>query len=152
MGIPSSGQGHGRGGGKGPRAPWAPGALGQGGPVWRIFFSGRVWGETGLPKGLLGTIQSIPPARIPVKPLGEGFLVENHLFPGPIFGPKRSPAQPAHPGDQILDPGFQKWPPWLKISKSRTEKPCRIQWSEFQTEPYVASYGRKPYWAKWREK
>ena len=40
----------------------------------------------------------------------------------------------------------------LKIPKARTEKACRIQWSVFQTEAYVASYGLKPSWAcnaKW---
>ena len=129
--------------------PMGPGALAQGGPVWRrFFFSGGILGETGLPKGLLGTIRSIPPARIPVEPLGEGFLMENHLFPGPIFSLKWSPAQPAHPGDQILDPGVKKSSPNPKITNLRAEKPCRIHRSEFQTEAYVASYGRKPYWVQ----
>ena len=27
----------------------------------------------------------------------------------------------------------------------RLEKPCRTQWSTFQTKPYVATYGRKPF-------
>ena len=28
----------------------------------------------------------------------------------------------------------------------RAEQPCRTQASEFQTEPYSASYGQKPFW------
>jgi hypothetical protein len=70
-------------------------------------------------------------------------------FSGPHFGPKKVPG-PA--GVQIWDPGSPKWSPGMKIPKLRTEKPCRIQWSVFQTEPYVASYGLKPSWtrnAKW---
>ena len=59
----------------------------------RKCFSGRAWGETALPKGLLGTIQSIPLLQNPVQPHGGPFLPQNHLFPGPIFGQKRSPAQ-----------------------------------------------------------
>ena len=42
----------------------------------------------------------------------------------------------------------------MKIPKLRTGKSCRTQWSVFQTEPYVASYGLKPSWAhnaKWYE-
>ena len=34
----------------------------------------------------------------------------------------------------------------MKKQKMRAEKPCRIQCSEFQTEPYSVSYGQKPFW------
>ena len=54
---------------------------------------------------------------------------------------------PQPDGTQIWYLGSQKWSLGLKIPKLRTEKPCRIQWSVFQTEPYVASYGLKPSWA-----
>ena len=42
--------------------------------------------------------------------IGEPFLPQNHLFPGPIFGQKRSPAQPAHPGDKFWIPGSKNPP------------------------------------------
>ena len=60
----------------------------------RKLFSGRVWGEMALPKGLLGTIQSNPLAQIPLKPHGEPLSPQNHVFRAPFFGPKRSPGQP----------------------------------------------------------
>ena len=41
--------------------------------------------------------------------------------------------------------GPQIWSLGPKISKLPLEKPCRTQWSTLQTEPYVASYGRKPF-------
>ena len=34
----------------------------------------------------------------------------------------------------------------MKKLKLRAEKPCRTPVSEFQTEPYSESYGRKPFW------
>ena len=34
----------------------------------------------------------------------------------------------------------------MKKQKMRAEKPCRTLVSEFQTEPYSASYGQKPFW------
>ena len=64
-----------------------------------------------------------------------------------MFGINRSPAQPEPSGLQIWDAGSQRWSPGLKISKLRSEKPCPKQWSVFQTEPYVPSYGQKPRWA-----
>ena len=64
-------------------------------------------------------------------------------FSGPHFGP---PKGARAFGDPDLDLGLQKWGPGLKISKLRVEKPCRTHWSIFQTEPYVASYGPKPFW------
>ena len=57
-------------------------------------FPGRVWGGTGLPKGLLGPLQSIPLAQIPPKPHGGPFPPQNHVFRAPFFAPKRSLAQP----------------------------------------------------------
>ena len=34
----------------------------------------------------------------------------------------------------------------MNKQKMRAEKPCRTLASEFQTEPYSASYGQKPFW------
>ena len=66
---------------------------------------------------------------------------------GPIWIPNLGP------GLQFwglgLAPGPKIWPLGLNISKLPLEKPCRMQWSTFQTEPYVASYGRKPFRAGW---
>merc|ERR1711903_177379 len=56
--------------------------------------------------------------------------------PAPILGPGPGP------GAKILPLG-------PKISKLPLEKPCRIHYSVFQTEPYVASDGRKPFRAGW---
>ena len=114
----------------------------------KLFFK-RVWGKTALPKGLLGTIQSISLAQIPLKPHGVPFPPQNHFFPGPIFNPKRSPAQPEPSRVQIWDPGSKNRSLGSKIAKLGTEKPCRIQWSAPQTEPYGAGYGRKPYVYPW---
>ena len=36
---------------------------------------------------------------------------------------------------------FEKW----HLEKARAEKPCKTPPPEFQTEPYGASYGRKPF-------
>ena len=41
-------------------------------------------------------------------------------------------------------PGPKSIPRPLKISKLRLEKTCGTQWSTLQTEPYVATYVRKP--------
>ena len=46
---------------------------------------GRVWRETGLPKGLLGTIQSKHLAQIPRKPHGRPFPPQNNVFRAPAF-------------------------------------------------------------------
>ena len=64
-------------------------------------------------------------------------------FSGPHFWPQKGDRAF---GDPDLDLGLPKWGPGLKISKLRAEKPCRIHWSLPQTEPYVASYGPKPFW------
>ena len=91
-----------------------------------------------LPKGLLGTLQSLPLSQIPLNPHGGRFPPRNHVSGFPFLLRKRPlPSRNPNP-----DPGVPKWVPGSKISKLRTEKPCRIQWSVFQTEPYVASYGR----------
>ena len=95
-----------------------------------------------MPKGLLGTIQSNPLAQIPLKPHGEPIPPQNHVFRAPVFVQKRSPAQP--------EPKSRSWGPQMaskpEIPKFRIEKPCRKHWSIIQTEPYVATYGRKPSW------
>ena len=100
-------------------------------------FSGRVWGEMALPKGLLGTIQSISLAQIPVKTHHWGTISSTQsCFFGPRFHAKKVPSPV---GSQICYLGSQTWSLGLKIQKLCTDKPCRIQWSVFQTEPYGAS-------------
>ena len=48
--------------------------------------------------------------------------------------------------DPDPDLGIQKWSLGVKIPKLGNETPCRIHRSMPQTEPYVASYGPKPFW------
>ena len=74
------------------------------------------------------------------------------LFSGPFFGakmvprPKCGPGGPkSHPGVPKSDPGLQNLPLGMKLQKMRAEKPCRTPPSEFQTEPYGANYGPKPF-------
>ena len=66
------------------------------------------------------------------------------LFSGPFCGSKKAPRPKCRPGGPKSDPGLQNLPLGMKIQKMRAEKPCRIQPSELQTEPYGASYGPKP--------
>ena len=53
-------------------------------------FSGGVWGETGSPKGLLDTIQSIWVTANPPIFLFETICSQNQVFPTPIVPPKTS--------------------------------------------------------------
>ena len=112
---------------------------------WGKPFFGPGSGGKGLAHMCPNPLGFISPFLFAKPSIGEPFLVENHLFPGPIFAPKRSPAQPAHPGDQILDPGVQKSSPNPKYKICMPKKTCRIQCSEFQAEAYGASYGPKPF-------
>ena len=64
-------------------------------------------------------------------------------FSGPLFGPPKGSAPPRA---YLWGWGLQKWGPGSKISKLGNEKPCRIHRSLPQPEPYVASYGLKPFW------
>ena len=57
-------------------------------------FSGGVWGETGTPKGLLGTIQSIWVRGNPLISIFETIPPQNHVFRAPFWGPGTSPGQP----------------------------------------------------------
>ena len=77
--------------------------------------------------------------------MGDHVLHKIIFFRAPRLGQK-GPRPSRNPNP---DPGVPKWVPWSNISKLRTEKPCRMQWSIPQTEPYVASYGRKPFRAGW---
>ena len=47
------------------------------------------------------------------------------------------------------DPGVPTWVLGLKIPNLHIEKPCRIHYSVFQTEPCVVSYGQKTFRAGW---
>ena len=71
--------------------------------------------------------------------------VANSLFSGPIAHPKKVPGPKCRPEIKKSDPGLKNPPPGMKHQKMRAEKLCRIQSSEFQTEPYSATYGQKPF-------
>ena len=71
--------------------------------------------------------------------------VANSLFSAPIFDPKKVPRPKCRPEIQKSDPGLKNPPPGMKNQKMRAEKPCRIQYSELQTEPYSATYSQKPF-------
>ena len=64
-------------------------------------------------------------------------------FSGPQ---KTSPGQNVDLGVPKSDPGLQNLSLGMKKQKMRAEKPCRTPPSKNQTEPYSASYGRKPFW------
>ena len=72
--------------------------------------------------------------------------VANSLFSGPFFYPKKVPGPECRSWIQKSDPGLKNPSPGMKKQKMRAEKPCRTPASEFQTEPYSASYGQKPFW------
>ena len=72
--------------------------------------------------------------------------IRKSLFSGPIFDPKKVPGPTCRPGYPKSNPGLKNPPPGMKNQKMRAEKPCRSPVSEFQTEPYSASYGQKPFW------
>ena len=82
-------------------------------------------GETGFPKHLLGTIQSILVTGNPLISIFETILPQNHVFPTPIFPPKTSLGQP-EPNFQIPGPNFgsgvQKWVPGTKNQKDAGRK------------------------------
>ena len=65
---------------------------------------------------------------------------KQHKNKNTVPGPK------CRPGDPKSDPALQNPSPGMNKQKMRAEKPCRTQASEFQTEPYSASYGQKPFW------
>ena len=69
----------------------------------------------------------------------------NFMFLESKFWTKIVPGPKCRPGDPKSDPGLKNLPPGMKKQKMRAEKPCRIQWSVFQTEPHVASYGQNPF-------
>ena len=73
---------------------------------------------------------------------------QNHSSAKICFsGPKKTYAgQNVDLGGPKSDPGLQNPPPGMKKQKMRAEKPCRTPPSKNQTEPYSASYGRKPFW------
>ena len=73
---------------------------------------------------------------------------QNHSSAKVCFsGPQKTYAgQNVDLGDPKSDPGLQHPPPGMKKQKMRAEKPCRTPPSKNQTEPYSASYGRKPFW------
>ena len=123
--------------------------------IWIEF--GSIWGGFGgnliHPKGSwLGwkpnkQTKATPLSTNPTKPRRGPVPPQSHVFRDPFFEHERSPAQPESSRIQIWNPGLQKWVMESKIPKLCTEKPCRIQWSVFQTEPYVRSYGLKPFLA-----
>ena len=73
--------------------------------ILMTYVSDRFLEELGLPKGLLGTIQSIWVAGNLLISNLETIPPQNHVFPPPIFGPKPSPAQISKSQVQFLGPG-----------------------------------------------
>ena len=73
---------------------------------------------------------------------------QNHSSAKICFsGPKKTYAgQNVDLGGPKSDPALQNPPLGMKKQKMRAEKPCRTPPSKNQTEPYSASYGRKPFW------
>ena len=110
-----------------------------------LFFKG-VFGQSSLPIWLLGTIEFIWAGRIPLNPHHKTIPLQNYLFRDPKITPKTSPGQNVDLGVPKSDPGLQNPSPGMKKQKMRAEKPCRTPPSKNQTEPYSASYGRKPFW------
>ena len=103
---------------------------------------GRAWPKIGTPKGFLGLYKSFPSQKIQGNLVG-GRSLHKVMFFGPPFWAQKGP-RPSK--TQIWGCGFQKLGLGSKISKLGNEKPCRIHRSMPQTEPYVASYGPKPFW------
>ena len=111
-------------------------------------FLGGLGEKRPCPKASWVPYNPFPSYRIPCNPMGDHFFHKTIFFRAHFWSKK----VPGPAGVQIWDRGSQKSPPGLKIPKLRAEKPCRIQWSVFQTEPYVASYDIKPsgaHNAKW---
>ena len=63
-----------------------------------------------------------------------------------MFDPKKVPGPKCRPGVQQIRSWVQNLSLCMNKHKMRAEKPCRTPVSEFQTEPYSASYGQKPFW------
>ena len=55
----------------------------------KLFFK-KVLGGTGLPKDLLGTIQSNPLAQLPQKTHGEPISPQIHVFQAPFLAEKKN--------------------------------------------------------------
>ena len=72
--------------------------------------------------------------------------VAKQLFLGPIFDAKKVPGPTCQPGYQKSNPGLNIRSPGMIKQKMRAGKPRRTPVSEFQMEPYSASYGQKPFW------
>ena len=103
-------------------------------------------GQSSVPIWLLGTIEFIWAGWIPLKPHHKIIPPQNNFFRDHFLVPKRSPGQNVDPGIQNPTSASKIHPPAMKKQKMRAEKPCRTPPSKNQTEPYSASYGRKPFW------
>ena len=105
-------------------------------------------GQSSLPIWLLGTIEFIWAGWIPLNPHHKIIPSQKYVFRDPKIAKKTSPGKIVDLGVPKSDPGLQNPDPDLKKQKMRAEKPCRTPPSEFQTEPYSASYGPKPFWGQ----
>ena len=104
------------------------------------------FGQSNLPKWVLWTIEFIWVLEFPLNCHDKTIPSQNHIFRDPFLIPKRSPGQIVDPRSKHLILG-SKIHPWARKNKRcALKKPCRMQSSEFQTEPYSASYGQKPFW------
>ena len=122
-----------------PKGPGGPPGFSGLGKIPVKPFPGKVWGEIGPPKGFLGTIQTILPAKRPGIPHGRPIPPQRNVFQAPFLGARRGPGPS---WAKMWGRGSKKWDPGSKISKLRIDKPCRIHQSMPQMEPYVASYGQ----------
>ena len=123
------------------RGPGGPKAIfGKWGNPYTMISWWGSWGN-GLAQRPLGchTIQS--PRTDPLQPPWGTISSTKSGFRG-SFLPKKAPWSCRNP---TRHPELQNWPPRSEILKLHTEQSYRIQWSVFQTEPYVASCGLKPF-------
>ena len=112
-------------------------------------------GETGFPKGLLGTIQSIRVTGNPIFSIFETFPQQNHVFPTPGLAQNIAQAESgARFGilDPIWDSGSQKWSLGPKTKRMRAgtiQNPAaRIRngaiWSKLWPKSILAPWGKNP--------
>ena len=99
-----------------------------------------------MPIWLPGTIEFIWAGWIPPNPHHKIIPLQNYLFRDPKITPKTSPGQNVDLGVPQPEPGHQNPSPGMEKQKMCAEKQCRTPPSKNQTEPYSASYGRKPFW------
>ena len=104
------------------------------------------WDKLVHPNGLQGPTNSFEQNGFPCIPTTKSFYHKSVFFGTPKFTPKRPQAKMLTWGSPNPIRAPPNPPPGMKKQKMRAEKPCRTPPSKNQTEPYSASYGRKPFW------